>query len=78
MCKGGTVLVITNQEPARSCSAPSPTEPMNYENLYNIEMESHSVMILFFVAGVLGNLCYVGKFEFGIVLFDLRDGQTNE
>jgi hypothetical protein len=41
-------------------------------------MESHSVMIFFFVAGVLGNLCYVGKFEFGIVLFDLHDGQTNE
>ena len=61
-----TVLVITIQE------------PVNYENLYNIEMESHSIMILFFVAGVLGNLCYVGKFEFGIVLFDLHDGQTNE
>lgn len=61
-----TVLVITIQE------------PVNYENPYNIEMESHSVMILFFVAGVLSHLCYVGKFEFWIVLFDLYDGQTNE
>jgi hypothetical protein len=25
-----------------------------------------------------GSMCYVGKFEFGIVSFDLHDGQTNE